>query len=139
MKRIAFLLVAILVILASAFPAFAATKQIIVLSQTSDGIQVSYNILFWYPISANPVPRANGSVWIASGTSIGATAAENTAIQNGSIFEEQRAFSFAVGTAVANIEAVLQQYWTKRNAQLAGQGGNQFYGSFWDGTVWSTQ
>lgn len=116
-----------------------ATKQIIVLTQSTSETEVTYNVLFWFPITANPVSQANGSLWNASGTSAGATSAENTAIQNGSIKEEERSFDFPVGTPVAAIEAVLQQAWAKRNAQIAGQGANQFYGSYFDGSVWGAQ
>jgi hypothetical protein len=114
-----------------------ANKQIIVLSQQSNGIQVNYNVLFWYPITLNPVTQTAGSAWVPSGTSAGASAAENSAIQAGTIREEGGSFSFPVGTPVAAIESVLQQAWAKRNAQIAGQGANQFYGSWYDGTQWS--
>ena len=113
-----------------------ATKQIIVLSQGSNGTEVSYSVAFWYPITLNPVPQTAGSAWVPSGTSAGASTAENQAIQAGTIREEIQGFSFPVGTPVAAIEAVLQQAWAKRNAQIAGQGANQFYGSWFDGTAW---
>jgi hypothetical protein len=116
-----------------------ATKQVIVLSESSNGTDVNYTVLFWYPITLNPVSRSSGSVWAASGTSLGASSAENTAVLNGSIYEEVRSFTFPVGTPIAAIQSVLQQAWTKRNAQIAGQGGNQFYGSYFDGSVWSSQ
>lgn len=115
-----------------------ATKQIIVLSQQSDGFNVSYQVAFWFPVTLNPTPKSSGSVWSASGTSVGASAPENTAIQNGSIVEEVRGFGpYPVGTPTSALQAILQQYWVKRNAQIAGQGANQFYGTFFDGSVWS--
>ena len=116
-----------------------ATKQIIVLDQSSSELSVSYRVAFWYPITLNAVTQTAGSVWVASGTSLGASAAENTAIQTGTIREEVQNFSFPVGTPVSAIEAVLQQAWAKRNAQIAGQGANQFYGNFWDGVSWQFQ
>lgn len=113
-----------------------ATKQIIVLTQSTNQTEVNYSVLFWFPITLNPVPQTAGSVWTPSGTSVGASTAENQAIQAGSIKEEVQGFTFPVGTPVSAIEAVLQQAWAKRNAQIAGQGANQFYGSFFDGTAW---
>jgi hypothetical protein len=113
-----------------------ATKQIIVLDQQTNETEVNYRIAFWFPITLNPVPQSAGSAWVPSGSSAGASTAENQAIQAGTIKEEVRSFDFPVGTPVSAIEAVLQQAWAKRNAQIAGQGANQFYGSFFDGTTW---
>jgi hypothetical protein len=115
-----------------------ATKQIIVLDESTSETQVSYRVAFWFPITVNPVPQTAGSAWVPSGTSLGASAAENTALQVGTIKEELQSFTFPVGTPVSAIEAVLQQAWAKRNAQIGGQGANQFYGSFFDGTSWGT-
>ena len=113
-----------------------ATKQIIVLDEQTNETEVTYRIAFWYPITLNPVPQSAGSVWAPLGTSAGASTAENQAIQAGTIKEELRTFDFPVGTPVSAIEAVLQQGWAKRNAQINGQGANQFYGSFFDGAAW---
>lgn len=112
-------------------------KKIIVLPQSTDGIMVSYSVAFWYPITSTPRPQTNGSAWIASGTSLGASTAENQAIQAGTVQEELKGFSFPVGLATAAIEAYLQQYWTNRNAQINGIGGNQYYGVAFDGTTWA--
>jgi hypothetical protein len=114
-----------------------ATKQIIVLAESTSETEVNYTVAFWYPITLNPVPQSAGSVWVPLGTSAGASTAENQAIQAGTIKEEVRSFDFPVGTPVSAIEAVLQQAWAKRNAQIAGQGANQFYGSWFDGSAWS--
>ena len=116
-----------------------AAKQIIVLTEQTSETEVSYNVLFWFPITLNPVARTAGSTWTASGTSAGASAAENAAVQNGSIIEEQHSYSFPVGTLVSAIQAVLQAAWARRNAQIAGQGANQFYGAFFDGSAWGQQ
>lgn len=113
-----------------------ATKQIIVLSEGTSETEVSYQVAFWYPITLNPVPRSAGSAWVPSGTSAGASTTENSAIQAGTILEEVRGFSFPVGSPVSAIEAILEQYWTKRNAQINGQGANQYYGAYFDGTAW---
>jgi hypothetical protein len=120
-----------------------ATKRIIVLDEAINpgGTTVSYSTLFWFPIANQPKPQSgsSGSEWVASGTSAGATAAENTAIKNGTILEEANSFSFPVGTPVTAIESVLQQAWTERNAQINGQGANQYYGAYFDGSAWGAQ
>jgi hypothetical protein len=116
-----------------------ATKQIIVLSQSTSETEVAYTVLFWYPITKQPVPQTAGSAWVASGTSTGAASAENQAIQAGTIKEEARGFTFPVGLTVSAIEAFLQQTWANRNAELNGQGPNQYYGSYFDGTAWGAQ
>lgn len=115
-----------------------ATKQIIVLDENSNETEVNYRIAFWFSITLNAVSQTAGSVWVASGTSAGASAAENSAIQAGTIREEVRSFTFPVGSPVSAIEAILQQAWTKRNGQINGQGANQFYGAFFDGTSWGS-
>jgi len=116
-----------------------ATKQVIALDVSYSETEFTVRFAFWFAISKNPVPRANGSAWGASGTSAGASAAENSAIEAGTIVEELNSFNFPVGTPVSAIEAVVQQAWAERNAQLNGQGGNQFYGDYWDGTQWGFQ
>lgn len=113
-------------------------KQIIVLDQSVAETSVSYRILFWFPINANPQPVSSGSIWTPSGSSVGASVLETQAIQAGTIKEEQTGFTFPVGTPISAIQAVLQQAWAKRNAQINSQGGNQFYGAFFDGAVWGS-
>jgi hypothetical protein len=112
-------------------------KQIIVLGKSQTETEVTYNVLFWFPITSKPQPQTTGSAWTpVTGISTGAAAAENTAIQNGTVKEESYSFSFPVGTPVATIEAYLQQAWTNRNAQIAGVGAYQYYGSYYDGAAW---
>jgi hypothetical protein len=112
-------------------PAFAA-KQIVVLGQTQSATQITVNVVFWYPITAGALPRSAGSLWN------GASAAENTAIQNGTVLEESQSFSFPVGTATTTIKDVLNKAWTQRNNALGGTGPNQFNGIFFDSIAgWS--
>lgn len=147
-KRNGVLVVAAAIILASLWVARpktalaqGAAKEVIVLDESTTATTVTYQVLFWYPITKNPKPQAGsaGSLWVASGTSAGATSAENTAIQNGTILEENTSFSFPVGIPVAAIESVLQQAWAERNAQINGQGANQYYGAYFNGTAWGAQ
>ena len=114
-----------------------ANKQIIVLSKTTTETEVTYSCLFWFPITTKPAPQTAGSAWAPiTGATTGASAAENTAIQNGTVKEEANEFTFPVGLAVGNIEAFLQQAWTNRNNELSGIGAYQFEGSYFDGTTW---
>lgn len=114
-----------------------ATKQIIVLNEDTDGLNVTYRTAFWFPITLNPAPAPQGSAWVpVTGVSAGASPAENQAITSGSIKEELQPFSFPIGTPIAAIESVLQAAWAKRNAQIGGQGAEQFYGAFFDGSAW---
>jgi hypothetical protein len=112
-------------------------KQIIVLTQQTSESVVNYNVLFWFPVTSGIRTQTAGSSWVANGTSAGASAAENTAIQNGTVLEEPHSFAFPVSTPVATIEATLQQAWANRNVQVNAIGQNKFYGFFWDGTTWS--
>lgn len=107
-------------------------KQIIALQQSSNGTDVSYQVAFWFPITSGAQTQTAGSAWT------GASAAENQAIQNGSVKEEIVGYTFPVGTPATAIKAILQQAWTERNAQINGVGPNQFYGVFFDSvTGWS--
>ena len=115
-----------------------AVKRIIVLTQNSNETEISYSGLFWIPITSGVRIQTSGSNWSASGGSAGASTAENTAIQNGSIAEVAWGYSFPVGTSVGTIEAFLQQAWANKNAEINGIGPNQYYGSWWDGTTWSS-
>ena len=116
-----------------------ATKQVIALSVSYTETEFTINFAFWFPITKNPVPQTAGSAWVPSGASAGASAAENQAIQAGTIREEGYSHTFPVGTPIAAIEAIVQQAWTERNAQINGQGANQFYGNFFDGVSWQFQ
>lgn len=114
-------------------------KRIIVLTQSANEAEVVYNTLFWFSITAGARTQSGGSAWTPNGTSAGASATENSAIQAGTVLEEAHSFVFPVGTPVADIENVLLQAWTNRNAQINGIGPNQFYGAFNDSvTGWGT-
>ena len=107
-------------------------KQIIILGVTTTPLLNSMNCVFWYPISSSPKPVSGISGWA------GASSAENQAIQAGTVLEEVGSFQFPVGFATASIKAFLLQYWTNRNAQLAGVGPGQFANVFDDSiTGWS--
>lgn len=106
-------------------PAFAA-KQVVVQGVQQNGTQITVTAVFWYPITSGALTRTAGSLWV------GASAAENQAIQNGTVLEEVQAFPFPVGTTTAAIKDVLNKAWTQRNAAIGGVGPNQYNGIFLD-------
>lgn len=129
-KRLRNLAIALILCIAS-LPCFAA-KQIIVLGQQQTGTEIVINVVFWYPITSGALAQTKGSAWT------GASAAENTSIQNGSVLEEGQSFSFPVGTTSTTIKDVLNKAWTQRNTALGGVGPNMFNGIFFDSvTGWS--
>jgi hypothetical protein len=101
-------------------------KQIISLGASANSLQVTYSVVFWFPITSGARPQQNGSLWS------GASPAETTAIQNGTVLEVSASFGFPINTPIANIKAFLQQEWTNRNTQQAGVGPNSTFGVFFD-------
>lgn len=92
-------------------------------------------MLFWFPVTTGPRPQSNGSAWVPEGTSLGASAAENQAIQSGNVIEERAGLSLPAGLDVANVAAVqaaFLQYWTIRASQINGKGLSEYYGVFED-------
>jgi hypothetical protein len=121
----------VLILLVLASPLFAA-KRIIVIQQKISGDQVCYATANWYIISSGQLAQTSGSAWT------GASTAENTAIQNGSVLEEVANSCFPVGQDVTTIKALLVNKWTVRNSQLNGVGPGQYQGVFFDSaTGWS--
>jgi hypothetical protein len=106
-------------------------NQIIILGSSLNSVMLNINLVFWYPITSGQAATSGVSAWPK------ASAAENTAIQNGSILEEVTSFSFPVGTPVANIEAFLLQYWTNRNAQIGGIGPGLYQNYGYTGSAWT--
>lgn len=106
-------------------------KEIIVLGTSTDPVVMTVDCVFWYPITSGQ-KATSGSVWS------GASTAENTAIQGGSVLEEVRSFQFPVGFATANIKAYLVQYWVNRNTQINGVGPGLYQNVYDDSvTGWS--
>ena len=124
-------LIVVFVVLALALPALAA-KQVIVLQQSTNGAQTCYKVANWYAITTGMQAQTSGSAWS------GASAAENTAIQNGSVLEEVQTTCFPVGQDVTSIKSVLLKNWAVRNSQINGIGPAQYQGVYYDSaTGWS--
>lgn len=103
----------------------AATHHVIVLGKSTSGSWDTFNLLFWYDITSGQKAQTAGSAWA------NATAADNTAIQNGSVLEEAQSIAFPAGLAAGNppaVEAYIAQAWTNRSTELNGVGPAQFFG-----------
>jgi len=107
--------------------------NVIVLDQTPDDAS-TYNVLFWADVpAARQSFYANASAksrWNA------ATAADNTALQNGSVVEKLAVERVPPGTSIAQIETFLQQRWTDYQNLITNFNPWIHYGSTWDGTTW---
>lgn len=112
-------------------------KQIVILeTNTDNGGAFSVRLVFWFPIVAGkqvPIPALTKSLWT------GASAAEITALQNGSVVEELRNFSFAKTETTANIKLFLAKAYADRKTYLDSLPFvGQFYGIYLDDTTgWS--
>lgn len=113
-----------------------ARFRIIALDKSLDAGRTNWRLVFWYDVSAARQqfysrPASFISAWI------GATGADNTAIQNGSVYEEVVTYSPDSVQGTVAIETGAAALWTARNAvfQAANQWAN--YGTTWDGTTWS--
>ncbi len=106
------------------------TTQIIILGSSINSVFTTVNLVFWFPITAGAQAASGVSAWPK------ASAAENAAIQAGTILEEQQTFQFPTGMTAAQMENYCLQYWTNRNAQLNGQGPGMFANVGYNGTAW---
>lgn len=104
--------------------------QIIITGAVNGGVMSSMTVVFWYPVTVGAKAVAGVSAWAS------ASAAENTAIQNGSIIEEVQTFQFPSGLSAANVEAFLNQYFTNRNAQINNIGPGLFANIGYNGIAW---
>ncbi len=111
-------------------------RQIIIL-ETSRGTgqgDTSVRHAFWFAVPvARRVPTP-GAASVFRNT----TAAEVTALQDGSVYEEVYEVQIPVGQTVAQIKATLEARYAARQAELTALPNvNQYYAVSWDGTVWS--
>jgi hypothetical protein len=112
-------------------------KQAIILTVArGSGGDVDVTWLFWLPVPAGqqiPLTLTTVSAWT------GATAVDNTAIQNGTVIEEVHEAQFPVSMTKAQIQAAIVAAYNTRTAQFAArQNPNQYFGIFFDSvTGWS--
>jgi hypothetical protein len=67
----------------------------------------------------------------------GATAADNTNLQNGSVTELVITQRVPPGTNISQIETFLQNQWTNFQNDVTNNNPWVHYGSTWDGTTWN--
>lgn len=113
-------------------PAFG-TREIIIGARNTNGAQQCFTIYWWFPITSGAASQAAGSAY--TGTVNPVTTPENTAIQNGTIYEEVTTECFPVGTSNATMESTFQTKWTVRNTQINGVGTNVFIGHYFDSST----
>ena len=108
--------------------------RVVILDQHPDDLN-TYNVILWAD-----VPAARQSMYAdpnAKSAWSGATAADNTNLQNGSMSESHFSQRIPAGTALAQIENFLQNAWTNYQNQITNYNPWQRYGSTWDGTTWT--
>jgi hypothetical protein len=108
--------------------------RVIILDQDPN-IPGDYRFLMWAD-----VPSARQSFYASPGAVsawAGATAADNTALQNGSMTERLTSQRIPSGVGIAQIEAFLQSQWNAFQTSVANSNPWLHYGSTWDGTTWS--
>lgn len=106
--------------------------NVIILDRDTNDNEFSYVLWADVPVARQPFyANANAkSAWA------GATTADNTALQNGSVVEQSGAQRVPVGATTAQMQAFLQQRWTDYQAAITAANPWQRYGSTWDGTTW---
>jgi hypothetical protein len=107
--------------------------NVIVLDQPG-GLGTEYNYIMWADVpTARQRFYANAalkSAWVD------ATAADNTALQNGSVVEKSALLRVVPATSLAQVEAFLQQQWTAYQNGVTNYNAWLHYGSTWDGATW---
>lgn len=117
----------------------AITKRVIILERLSPSApganeSIQFRYLMWadVPVARQPFyankQQNQVSAWI------NAAAADNTALQNGSVTEFVDVIVVAPGTTVANVEALLQANWTAFQNKITNENPWARYGTFMDTT-----
>jgi|SRR5215472_14886434 len=108
--------------------------NVIILDQHQDDPN-TWNAVLWADVpTARQVRYANPD---AKSAWSGATAADNTNLQNGSVVELLMAQRTAAGTTLAQLEALLQTQWTNYQSSITSYNPWRFSGTNWDGTTWT--
>jgi hypothetical protein len=83
------------------------------------------------PSPLPPNQAAKTSAWL------GATAADNTNLQNGSVTERVITQRVPPGTNISQVENYLQAVWSNFQDSVNNNNPWVHYGSTWDGTTWN--
>src|SRR6266516_819663 len=108
--------------------------RVIILEQPPDNAS-AYKYVLWADV---PVVRrsfyANAN---AKSAWTGATTADNTALQDGSVAEEVSIQSVPIGTSLIQVENFLQARWQAFQDKITSSNPWLHYGSTWDGVTWT--
>jgi hypothetical protein len=108
--------------------------NVIVLDQTAEDSN-TYNVVLWAD-----VPVARQTHYARAGATSawsGATGADNTNLQNGSMAESVVTQRIPAGSTLPQIEGFLQNIWQQYQNSITTNNLWQRYGSTWDGTTWT--
>ena len=114
--------------------------RVIILDQTVDDPN-TFNVLYWADVPAarqshyadTSSPPTKMSAWPL------ATAADNAALQNGSMVEQHGQARYVQGTGMAAIQLQLQQRWQDYQTYITNFNPWQRQDSTWDGTTWDVK
>lgn len=116
----------------------ATVKKVIILERSPERLEFRYALWGDVPAARQEffADPARESVYKD------ASAAEITALQNGSVAERVGIAAYPAGTAIAVIQTELANLWTAFQAELnvatnSAQNPYQRYGTTWDGTTWT--
>lgn len=110
-------------------------KQIIILeTNPSEGGLITIRVAFWLPVPPGqevPIPS------LAQGAWKDISPEELLELQNGSIIEEVRSFTFPKSLDVGDVHKILQVAFNDRAEYLASiPRKGQYYGTYFDGNGW---
>jgi|SRR5215469_16247050 len=108
--------------------------RVVILDQTLDDAN-TYRFMMWADVpAARQQYYANAN---AKSAWNGATAADNTNLQTGSVVEQVTVQRIPGGSSLAQIENFLQNAWTNFQNNVNNNNPWLRYGSTWDGTTWT--
>lgn len=111
------------------------SKRIIVLERIEAPTPI-YRVAFWADVpSARQAFYADAnkiSAWS------GASGAEKTDLQTGAVFERVETISVPAGFNLSQMQTLLQDRWTAFQAEVTAVNTFGRYGTFWDGTSWTS-
>lgn len=110
-------------------------RLIIILDKQDAGGDIGFKVAFWASV---PAARQTFLVDATRKSAVvGLSAAELTAIQNGSVLEKVDSFRFPAGTTITQVQAALLVAYNAFQSDVTNLNPWQRYGTFWDGTTWT--
>ena len=112
--------------------------SVIILDRPEPTNQRVYRYVLWADV---PVARRPFYAALAGPTAVSAwkdaLAADNTALQSGSVVEKVDTIQVPASATLAEIRSFLQARWTDFQASITTINPWQRYGTAWDGTTWT--